>query len=196
MTAPERDLLDSQQPRIAPLREEEWTDEARELLVLAAGGDEPSPLNAFRTVARHPGLLRRFAPLLRELVENGALEPRIRELAILRTAWVCRSGYEWGHHVRMGKEAGLTPAEIEAVVAGADDPTWNAVESAVIRLVDELHHTVNVTDSTWSALSKGFDDAQLIELLLLVGAYTSFAYVLNALHVPLDRNNAAGLSAR
>src|SRR5215216_1965637 len=77
------------QPRIAPLPDSAWTDEHRSLVAMYAPA---SPLgNDFRTLLRHPALVRGAMPFANYIASESTLSPRHRELLILRTAWQCRS---------------------------------------------------------------------------------------------------------
>ncbi len=91
-------------------------DDARDLLAQAAPPGARA-VNIFATLVRHPGLFRRWLPFGGKLL-RGKLATRDRELAILRTAWLCESPYEWAQHVLIAEAAGVTPAEVEAIAAG------------------------------------------------------------------------------
>lgn len=141
--------------------------------------------NIFTTLARHPGLFRRWLPFAGTLL-NGRLSGRDRELVVLRTALVCGCDYEWAHHTVLGLQAGLTEDEIERVRAGADAPGWSAHEATLLRAADELHARSVVTDVTWAALAEHYDERQLIELTLLVGQYHMVAFAANSLGVEIE----------
>src|SRR5256885_3449130 len=99
----------SQQPRIPPLPESEW-DETVGAVVSAIG-----PLNVFATLGRHPELFKAWIGLGSMLLMNGTLPARDRELAILRSAHNGACVYEWTHHQQLGRDAGLTEAELSAL---------------------------------------------------------------------------------
>jgi alkylhydroperoxidase family enzyme len=160
-----------------------------------AGSGELTRLNIYTTVARHPGLMRRWLPYGGKLLYRGKLPPRVRELVVLRTAWLCQAAYEWGQHVAIAHEVGMTADEVQQVVAGPDHPGWDELDAAIIRLVDELHNSAGLSDPTWATLSKAFDDQYLIELVMLSGHYHSVAYLLNTCGVPLE-DNMGGLEVR
>jgi 4-carboxymuconolactone decarboxylase len=121
-------------------------------------------------------------PFCGKLLLTGKLPPRDRELAILRAAWLCRSDYEWGQHVRIGVDAGLTEDEIARVPAGAD-AGWPPEEAAVLRATDELIADHRLSDATWAALAARYDDQQMIEMTLLPGNYAMLAGMLNSVGV-------------
>jgi alkylhydroperoxidase family enzyme len=171
-------------PRIAPLGPDEMDDDARDLLAQAAPPGARA-VNIFATLVRHPGLFRRWLPFGGKLL-RGKIPARDRELMILRTAWRTGSQYEWAQHVPIAHQAGVTAAEVEAVVAGADDPSWTPAEAALLRAVDELHDDGKIGDDTWRALADRYDERQLIELPMLVGHYHMVAFTLNSLGVELE----------
>ena len=78
-------------PRIRPVPEAEWTDVHRSL-VASYWHDGPVP-NYFRTFLIHPELIKGVMPFEQYILHGTALTPRQLELAILRTAWLCRSDY-------------------------------------------------------------------------------------------------------
>jgi 4-carboxymuconolactone decarboxylase len=172
-------------PRIEPLPPEEQDAPARELLAAVganAPGENASGLNIFTTLARYPGLFRRWLPFAGKLLA-GKLPARERELLILRTGWRCRSEYEWGQHVVLGRAAGLTDDEIARIKEGPDAAGWDAFDAALLRAADELHDDNRIGDTTWDALAVRYDERQLIEVPMLVGQYHLVAFTLNTLGV-------------
>jgi uncharacterized protein YceH (UPF0502 family) len=168
--------------RLGPLADEELDEQQAELLraVIVPGAGRTE--NIFRTLVRHPGLFRKWMPFGGKLL-NGKLPARERELAILRVGWLCRSDYEWGQHVPIGKRAGLTDEEIARIPAGPKAPGWSDLDAAVLRATDELHEDACISDLTWERLSQVYDDKQLIELVMSVGHYHLVSMALNTLGV-------------
>ena len=169
-------------PRIAPISAEERDDEVNALLTPSAAKGT-NGTNLFGTLIRNRELYKVWRPLARHLNANSTLPIRNRELAILRTAWLCRSEYEWGQHVLAGRMAGLTDEEIERVRSGPDAAGWSKEDAVAIRVVDQLHGQGTIDDAEWAALASRFDDSQLIEFVLFIGFYFMTAFTLNALGV-------------
>jgi alkylhydroperoxidase family enzyme len=117
---------------------------------------------------------------------GGKLPRRETELVILRVANLCRSGYEIGHHIRLGRKAGLSEEDFELLTLAIDAHDWSEREAAMLIAVDELHSDRNLNDSTWAALRRHLSERECIELLLLVGHYEMIATFLNTLRVPQD----------
>jgi alkylhydroperoxidase family enzyme len=146
----------------------------------SAPGSQAS--NIFTTLVRAPGLFRRWLPFGGKLLA-GKLPPRERELAILRVGWRCNAVYEWGQHAAIGRSVGLTSDDLRRVQAGSESEGWTETEAAVLRAADECHDDACVSDSTWAVLAAHYDEAQLIELIMLIGHYHLVSFTLNSLGV-------------
>lgn len=170
-------------PRIPPLPASGHDEQVRELL--RAVDPESTASNIFATLVRHPGLFRRWLPFGGKLLA-GRLSARHRELAVLRTGWLCRSEYEWGQHVILARRAGIDEAEIERVRRGPDAPGWTELEAALLQAADELHTGACISDATWAVLAAELDERQLIEVPMLIGHYHLVAFTLNSLGVQLE----------
>jgi AhpD family alkylhydroperoxidase len=172
--------------RVRPLPADQWDDAADQAL---AGMLPPERRNArdagnlLATLARHPQLARAFLRFGGYLQSGSTLPPRTRELAILRVAHRRNCAYEWSHHVRLGRAAGLSDAAIEAARSGEGD---DAFDRAVLTAADELDEKSNVSDKTWSALSERLDERQLMDLVFTIAGYAALAMALNAFGVELD----------
>jgi alkylhydroperoxidase family enzyme len=172
------------EPRIPPLDESQWDNFQRGLI-------EPTEqngqiLNIFRTLVRHPKLLKRWLVFANHIFEKSTIPPREREMLILRIGWLCRAGYEWGQHVRIGRDRGLSDDEIRRIAAGPDAPGWNAFDAALLRAVDELHQDAFISDATWQALAERYSEEQLLDVVFTVGQYQLVSMALNTLGVQLE----------
>jgi len=148
------------------------------------------PIRLFRTLARNPRVLSRIRG--GNLLDRGSITAREREIVILRTCARTGSEYEWGVHAAFfAGRVGLGERELVATVHGAaDDACWTPAEALLLRLADELHDTAHVSDSLWSALGERYEDAQLVELLVLAGFYHAIAYVTNGARIELEEFGA------
>ena len=170
--------------RVAPLDDAAWNDEVREI-VSKMGENGPIP-NIVKTLARHPKLLKRWNVFANHVLHKSTLPPREREILILRIGWLCKSEYEWGQHVLIGKRAGLTGEEIQRITEGPDAPGWSPFDAALLRAAGELHRDAVVSDSTWNALAGQYDVRQLMDVVFTVGQYNLVSMALNTLGVQRD----------
>jgi alkylhydroperoxidase family enzyme len=173
-------------PRVMPLAEADYTDEARALFEKGLRDGAGRPLNIFATLAHHPGLLRRWLVFGAHVLGKSTLPPRERELAILRVGWLCRSEYEFGQHTRIGRAVGLTDAEIRRATEGSGASGWSDRDRCLLKATDELVRDHFVTDATWTTLEQTLELRQILDLLFTVGQYVMVSMVLNTLGVQLE----------
>jgi AhpD family alkylhydroperoxidase len=145
------------------------------------------PLKLFLTLGRHRGLFWAWLRFAGRLMPRGKLPRRESELVILRVAHLRDCRYEFEHHIRMGRRAGVTREDVERVQAGPSAGGWSDRERAILTAVDELHHRGDMTDATWATLREHLDERLTIELCMLAGHYEMLATTLLTLRVTPDR---------
>jgi len=171
-------------PRIAPLADSESSGEAAEQLQRAAQNGRV--INIFRTLAHHPKLMKRWTVFGNHILSKSTLDPRERELVILRIGWLCKSEYEWGQHVLIGLRSGLDDADIRRIQEGPDASGWAPFDAALLRATDELHRDAMISDATWKQLAERYDTQQLMDLVFTVGQYNLVSMALNSFGVQRD----------
>jgi alkylhydroperoxidase family enzyme len=182
--------------RIGPLPKEQWGEpEAaaiRAAMPAAAADrflspdlDAPALTAGIASLLHHPSLAAAFLNFNGQLLWDPVLDPRLRELAVLRVAWHAKAPYEWVQHVKLSQRYGVTEAEVEAIAEGTYDG-FAALEADLLRATDQLLGGYRISDATWHALAAAMDEKALVELLFVVGTYTALAMVFNGLGVELD----------
>lgn len=172
--------------RLQPLPADEWDEAVRKSLSVMLPPERCNPDDAgnlMATLARHPKLARAYLRFSGYLLFGSTLPARIRELAVLRVAHRRGCAYEWSHHVKMGKDVGLSDAEITATQTGE---MTDGFDRAVIHAVDELDEKSDLSDQTWSALCDRLDEQQRMDLIFTIGGYTALAMAINAFGVEVD----------
>lgn len=171
-------------PRITPVSDPDpRVAEALARTLLTRTGE---PLNIFGTLARHPALLDRFNRFGGYLLNKGVLDPRERELVILRVGWNCRSVYEFGQHTLIGRREGLTDTEISALTGPAEGHGWSDSDLALIDMCDELCGHDCVSGETYARVAVTHDEQGMLELLVVAGFYRLVSGFLNTFGVELD----------
>ena len=89
----------------------------------------------------------------------------------------------------------ITPEEIEWVIEGSSGVGWPRHEKALLTAVEELLSNYMISDETWAVLGESWNEAQLMELPVLVGTYLSTAMQQNSMRIP-PNNNKPGLRHR
>ena len=171
--------------RIPRISEAERTDEVRQMFAAMEGVGVSNIDNNYvlMTFAQHPALTQPFLAFNRHLLSTSLLPVRLRQIAILRTAWQRRARYMWSSHLRMSLRLGLSGEDFAAVKQGASVPHWTAAERAAIRAVDQLCERSDLDDDHWNELAVHLDRRQMMDFLFTVGAYVLLAMTFNAMRV-------------
>ena len=171
--------------RLKPLSDDELSPEQMEMTKhYRRGGVLP---NVFRIALRHTKLFKAYKPFGLFTQALSSVDPRAREIGILRVAWNNNAEYEWVHHVRIAlDETDLTEADIDNIKIGPDADGWSKIDRAVISLVDQLREKSNVDDATYETLMNEMGEHKFTELLYTIGNYDMVSKALNVFGVPLE----------
>jgi len=143
-------------------------------------------LNLYKVVGHSRGVLRSFVRLGSGLLQHTQLDPRLRELAILRIATVTGSEYEWSQHLPFAREVGVSPEQIAAIKDWEWGGLFDARDQAVLRYVDEVARNVTVPDEVFSGLRRHLDEVSIVELTLSIGFWGMVARLLVPLQVEVE----------
>jgi AhpD family alkylhydroperoxidase len=182
-------------PRLAPLTAAGWPEEGRELLrghlavadqYLSGAADAPPMPGILGVLGHHPRLAGNWLALNGGLLDDPVLDPRVRELLVLRVGWRTRCRYEWAQHTRIAAGAGVTAEEIAAMADGPPPAGWSDRERDLLSAVDQMIDAHRIDDETWDRLAGHFDERELLELLFVIGSYLCLALVLNSVDLQPD----------
>ena len=153
---------------------------------LASGaGGLAGPFNAMLYAPPVGHALQELGAAIRFRTE---LAPRTREMAILVVAQAWDSAYERASHEPIGREAGLTDEEIEALRDGTDpgfaDKPEQAAYSVVRALTGPDRHAADLDDEEYDTAVAVLGQRALVELSALVGYYATLALQLRIFRVP------------
>jgi AhpD family alkylhydroperoxidase len=170
--------------RIAYRRTEEMTERAKELTV------ERGNLNVYRALANADKVFTGWMEAGRAALSSHVLTFRLRELVVLRTAYLMDCRYEVGQHNDIARTAGVSGDEINALSSESDweQLYFDETERAVVRLTSELVTTRNVSAELFDRVHAALGSEATIEVLLVIGRYAGLALMLNALDVDLDES--------
>ncbi len=145
------------------------------------------PLNIFRTVAHADTAVRPLLRLGGAILGQGELDPRRRELAILRTAAVTGAEYEWIQHAAIALGVGASDEQVDAVRRGElDAKCFDDDDRVVLRCAEELLHDDGIGEATVAAARERLSDREIVELILAVGYYRMLAGLMNSVAIDLD----------
>lgn len=144
-------------------------------------------LTVFRALLGHPKLAGAVYSLLSTLLWRGRLDPRLRELLIMRIGWRTGSVYEWTQHWRVALALDVDPDDLLATRDWRATDRLGPAERAVLAAVDETLDAGTIRDETWSACEQHLGDpAVLTEMVVAIGNWRMFSSLLRSLEIPLE----------
>jgi AhpD family alkylhydroperoxidase len=169
--------------RIAYRQPEEMTEQARELT------SERGNLNVYRVLANAEKVFTGWMLAGRAALTSPVLPVRLRELVVVRTAYLMDCRYELGQHNDVARTAGVGSDEITAVTSESDWQIgdFNSIELAVLQLTTELLTTGGVSAPLFDQVHQALGSEATVELLMIINRYSGLALMLNALDVDLDK---------
>lgn len=162
--------------------------EARAAADEAAVPDYMAELSIFQVLLNHPTLARAVNDLLATMLWHGALDPRLRELVIMRIGWLTACDYEWTQHWRVASGLGVTAEDLLGVRDWHAYAGFGPAERAVLAATDDVVRAGAVGAESWAACERELngDRTVLIELVAAIGAWRMVASMLHSLQVPLE----------
>jgi 4-carboxymuconolactone decarboxylase len=145
------------------------------------------PVNLYRALGNHPALAAAWTEFANAIRHDSKTPRDLRELMILRTAQIARSDYEWAHHLRMARKAGVPEQKIAAIAGWRASAAFDARERAALALTEAVM-ACNVTDEVHAEAKKHFSNAEFVELSLTAGFYAMVSRMLDAMRVELDED--------
>lgn len=173
-------------PRIDMLPQHPQEGAARALFeqVRAARGADFALPDLYRVLGNAPAMFKAWLDFAWPLRQHATTSRKLRELLILRGALVSGTAYEWAHHLPMAREAGVSDAQIAALPAWRTAEGFDPTERAVLQLADEVTAGPAASQQSIDALrGAGFDDEQLVELVLTASFYVCVGRFLQSMDI-------------
>ncbi|MGB7480692.1 MAG: carboxymuconolactone decarboxylase family protein [Burkholderiaceae bacterium] len=152
------------------------------------------PLNIYRMVAHGNHTAVGFLALGKSILTKSDLDPKLRELVILRVGALCRASYEIFQHRRVASREGVSAEKIEAVLANPDgsvDPAeFSELEMAILRFTDAVVREVKAPEPLFNDVAGRLPHQQLVELMMTIGFYMLVSRLLENLEVDIEETPA------
>jgi alkylhydroperoxidase family enzyme len=145
--------------------------------------------NLWKMAANSPATLGHMIRLGDAILLKTKLNPKLREMAILRTAMLLDCEYERMAHATMGKNVGMTDEQIEAIKDWEKSKAFDKIEQAVLQFTDEVARSAKVTDETSSNLKQYLEPGMMVELAVTIGFYGMLARILVPFQVDLEEDS-------
>jgi alkylhydroperoxidase family enzyme len=129
-----------------------------------------------------PGFVRMGGAILRE----SAIDPQLREIAILRVGFLSKASYEVHQHKRVARNVGLSDVKIAALESYPQSAVFSPLEKLVIRYTDEVVANVKAPDALFNELLALLDHRRMAELTLTIGFYMTVSRFLENFEVEIE----------
>jgi alkylhydroperoxidase family enzyme len=142
-------------------------------------------INLFRLMVHSPGGARAFSALGQYIRFGSKLDPRLREMAILQVGYLTRSVYEYTHHIKIGRDFGVSDDDIRAIAAetAGKATALDALTRAVLRAAREMTEGLAASDETFAALRNDLDEERLTDLVLIIAFYNAVVRFLGTMQI-------------
>jgi len=177
--------------RVPALTRDQLDDEGRRVWDLVVG-DGPRPLTGPVAVSMHsPKVAEAFHLLNQYLRNDGVLEPRDYEVAILQAAWEFEQAYEWSAHEAGARRIGVPDAVIDAIKFDREPVGLDAKDELIIRFTRALLRDHEVSSELYAEVVEQFGRQGMVELATIMGDYVMVGFVLTAVdqHLPPNRQD-------
>lgn len=141
--------------------------------------------NLHKLLVNSPDMARAFNGLGNYIRFKSKLDPRLREMAILQVGWLEKSEYEFTHHVKIGREFGVTDDDIRALMdETAGKPTsLEPLAKAILRGAREMTRDIGMSEATFAEIRQHLSDEHMTDLVLTIAFYCAVVRVLATMKI-------------
>lgn len=177
--------------RMRPLLPDEMTEIQRNAAEELSAGPRGGVKGPFIALLRRPELMDWLQKLGEYVRFKTCLEPRISEflMCVVSRAWTQQ--YEWFVHVPLARKAGVMQETLISLSEGRRPSGMAEDETLAYDFWDELTRTKGVSDATYEAALRRFGETGIVDILGLLGYFTTVSMVLNVAHTPPPADDAA-----
>lgn len=141
--------------------------------------------NLHKLLVNSPDMARAFNGVGGYIRFKSKLDPRLRELAILQVGWLEQSEYEFTHHVKIGKEFGVTDEDIRGLIAETDGrpSELEPLAKAILKGAREMVRELAMSDATFAEIRQHLSDEHMTDLVLTIAFYCAVVRVLATMQI-------------
>ena len=158
--------------------------ELAELVGRIRGARRGNLINIYRLLLHSPALAESWLGHNNAVRWRTALDGRLREIVIIRVAYLNGATYVVKQHVpELALAEGLTRAECDALADWRASALFDARERAALAYADAMTRDIAVPDDVFDPLRRIFTERQILELTVLIGTYNMQTRVFRALQI-------------
>jgi alkylhydroperoxidase family enzyme len=141
--------------------------------------------NLHKLLVNSPDMARAFNGIGSYIRFKSKLNPRLRELAILQVGWLEKSEYEFTHHVKIGKEFGVTDEDISAMMVETEgiQSRLEPLARAILKGAREMTKDLEMSMRTFAEIKKHLSNEEMVDLVLTIAFYNAVVRVLATMKI-------------
>src|SRR5580765_3467546 len=141
--------------------------------------------NLHKLLVNSPDMARAFGGMGGFIRFKSKLDPRLRELAILQVGWMEKSEYEFTHHVKIGKEFGVTDEDIQGLFLETEGKPsrLEPLARAILRGAREMVRDLGMSDATFAEIKQHLSNEHMTDLVLTIAFYCGVVRVLATMKI-------------
>lgn len=143
-------------------------------------------INVFKLAAWADGMAPSFFAFVTDVFAKTALDPKLRQIAILRVGHICQSSYETYQHEKLAKIVGMTDQHIAATRDGKSIEALDEQQIAVLRFAEEMTTDIKVSDATFAKVRAFLPEKQLTELTIITSFYSAICRFLETMEIEIE----------
>ncbi len=150
------------------------------------------PINLHRALVNSPGAARNFGHVGSYIRFGSKLDPRLRELAILQVGYLARSEYEYSHHIKIGRDFGVSDDDIRDMITETEglNSGLPALDRAVLQAAREMTEELKISDITFAKLESYLSPELLVDLTVVIAFYNAVVRMLDTLEIDVEDSYA------
>ena len=172
--------------RFKSIEFEKLNGEQREAYLKIASGPRGEVQGPLAIWIQRPELAKRAEALGRYCRFETSLAARLSELAILTTAKIWGSDYEWFAHIKHAQKAGISEKIIRAIDLGVEPDFYKEDEAIVYRVTKELYSEKKISDATFERGQRILGEDAFLDLIGVLGYYALISMTINVFKIPAD----------
>jgi alkylhydroperoxidase family enzyme len=162
----------------------ELSPQTRELL------SQGAPLHVLRMFAgaqdMYPGILA----LIKAVFTAEGVDPKLREIIILRSAYLTDCAYEWEANVVFARNVGLSDEQIAVLCTAGPVTGLDPVSNLISRATDEITQQAAISDEALSQLLERFGPSITTKYLVAISWFNMLSRFLLSTRVPRETDSA------
>jgi alkylhydroperoxidase family enzyme len=164
------------------------TPEQQEQAIRLGRRGKPTTSKLQKAMINYPAFGRAMCGFGKRGIDTSSLEPRVWQLAGMRTVWLCDSEYLWSQHRKACLNLGVTDEDLLGVVEGPGSQNLKGFDRIIVQAVDDMYYGNRLSDEAWEAFAELGPEA-VTDLIIVYGLYVLQSCVARNFGTTLEPNS-------